>query len=158
MIDRFLVCKGRFLFDRGTNVYFSPKVKQTWINCLFCLVLYSVYCYFTLHFIWGFIASSAFLLLPPIWSSTASFLYPSPAFSGRGGGIFRVFLFSASSVCFNVPFVVVLLHPLWYYWFHCFSFNCAFCPLSSICLSSASIVYPSTANYVFKIFLSASLT
>lgn len=69
------------------------------------------------------------------------------------GGVFRVFLFSASSVCFNVPFVVVLLHPLWYYWFHCFSFNCAFCPLSSICLSSASIVYPSTANYVFKIFL-----
>lgn len=84
-----------------------------------------------MHFIWGFIASSAFLLLPPIWSSIASFLYPSPAFSG-GGGVFRVFLFSASSVCFNVPFVVVLLHPLWYYWFHCFSFNCAFCPLSSI--------------------------
>lgn len=101
-----------------------------------------------MHFICGFIASSAFLLLPPIWS----FLYPSPAFSGRGG-VFRVFLFSASSVCFNVAFVVVLLHPLWYYWFHCFSFNCAFCPLSSICLSSASIVYPSTANYVFKIFL-----
>lgn len=106
-----------------------------------------------MHFICGFIASSAFLLLPPIWSSIASFLYPSPAFSGRGGGVFRVFLFSASSVCFNVPFVVVLLHPLWYYWFHCFSFNCAFCPLSSFCLSSASIVYPSTANYVFKIFL-----
>lgn len=101
-----------------------------------------------MHFICGFIASSAFLLLPPIWSSIASF----PAFSG-GGGVFRVFLFSASSVCFNVPFVVVLLHPLWYYWFHCFSFNCAFCPLSSICLSSAFIVYPSTANYVFKIFL-----
>lgn len=74
------------------------------------------------------------------------------------GGVFRVFLFSASSVCFNVPFVVVLLHPLWYYWFHCFSFNYAFCPLSSVCLSSASIVYPSTANYVFEIFYSASWT
>lgn len=108
-----------------------------------------IYCAFYLgfHCVIRFPSIAPYLVFHCVFSLSFSCVF------WKGGGIFRVFLFSASSVCFNVPFVVVLLHPLWYYWFHCFSFNCAFCPLSSICLSSASIVYPSTANYVFKIFL-----
>lgn len=74
------------------------------------------------------------------------------------GGVFRVFLFSASSVCFNVPFVVVLLHPLWYYWFHCFSFNCAFCPLSSIFFQCIHCLSFYCEYYAFEIFYSASWT
>lgn len=123
-------------------ILFSPLQRLLLIYCAFNLWF---------HCVIRFPSVAPYLVFYCVFSLSFSCVF-------WRGGVFRVFLFSASSVCFNVPFVVVLLHPLWYYWFHCFSFNCAFCPLSSFCLSSASIVYPSTANYVFEIFYSASWT
>lgn len=77
----------------------------------------------------------------------------------KGGG-------SSESFCLVHPPYALMWLLLWFYCILCdiidftvfhltvLSVLCpVFCPLSSICLSGASIVYPSTANYVFKIFL-----
>lgn len=86
------------------------------------LLIYFVF-YLGFHCVIRFPSIAPYLVFYCVFSLSFSCVF------WKGWGVFRVFLFSASSVCFNVPFVVVLLHPLWYYWFHCFSFNCAFCPV-----------------------------
>lgn len=147
MIDRFLVCKGRFLFDRGTNVYFSPKVKQTWINCLFCLVLYSVYSAFYLWFycVIRFPSIAPYLVFYCVFSLSFSCVF------WRGG--------SSESFCLVHPPYALMCLLLWFYCILCdiiditvfhSTVHSVLCP---VFFFSASIVYPSTANYVFEIFL-----
>lgn len=112
MIDRFLVCKGQFLFDRGTNVYFSPKVKQTWINCLFCLVLYVqrlllIYCAFYLgfHCVIRFPSIAPYLVFHCVFSLSFSCVF------WKGG--------SSESFCLVHPPYALMCHLLWFYCILC---------------------------------------
>lgn len=79
-------------------ILFSPLQRLLLIYCAF---------YLWFHCVIRFPS-----VAPYIWSSIASFLYPSPAFSGRGGG-------GSESFCLvHIPYALMCL-LLWFYCILC---------------------------------------
>lgn len=109
----FLVCKGQFLFDRGTNVYFSPKVKQTCMDKLPILfsplqrllfIYFAFYLWF--HCVIRFPSIAPYLVFYCVFSLSFSCVF------WRGGG-------SSESFCLVHPPYALMCLLLWFYCILC---------------------------------------